>query len=360
MGSVGVRAISWPVHTEQYLTELLSGGCSELTGQTYRNRLRWFGEYLASIGCSAGDVSLETVQQWIVNQQMDGYAPKTIHDNVGAVHSFFRWLEDVRLIDVDPLRRLKPYRVPRRLPKVLPVEEVDKFLDAADSPRSRVIVELNYGCAIRTGGLTRLNVDDVDLMRGVVVIIGKGGGEQCIPLTPPAIDAIRAWLPVRAKMLGGGCRRAEAAELRAKGMTYRQIGAAMGIAPCIAVQYVTKWKKRQLPKPKTQALLVGQRGRLGPKGIRLVVKAVAADAGIQRRVYPHIFRHSAATHMLDNGADIRQIQQLLDHKLLSTTQLYTHVAVEGLRQVMRRTHPRAHFPARNLPPGNVEHRGEEH
>ena len=336
---VGV-AISWHIHTEQYLTELLGRGCSDLTAQTYRDRLRWFGEWLGGVGCAAGDVTQGTVEQWIADQRAQDYAPKTIHDNVSAVHSFYRWLEDVGRIELDPLRRLRPYKVPRRLPKVMPVKEVEEFLDAADSPRSRVIVELNYGCALRTGGLAALDVDNVDLERGVVVIVGKGGDEQCIPLTPAAVDAIRAWLPVRLQVLGGGCRRAQAAALRSQGKTYREIGAAMGIAPCIAVQYVTKWKRRQLPKPSTQALIVGQRGRLGPKGIRLVVKAVAADAGIQRRVYPHLFRHSAATHMHDNGADIRKVQQLLGHKLLNTTQVYTHVAVEGLRDVMRRTHPR--------------------
>jgi integrase/recombinase XerC len=345
---VGVGpAITWPVHTEKYLSDLAAQGCSDLTDRTYRDRLRWFGEWLISVGCFPSDVTEDTARMWIVDQKARNLAPKTIHDNLSAIRAFYRWARKTKLILEDPLESMKPYKVPLRLPKIIPVDEVEQYLEAADSPRSRVIVELNYGCAIRTGGLFNLDVDHVDLGRQVLVIVRKGGDEQCIPMTPTAVEAVRAWLPVRLQVLGGGCRRAQAAELKAKGLSYRQIGAEMGIAPCIAAQYVTKWKAGQTSKPKTQALLVGQRGRLGPRGIRLVVKAVAADAGIQRRIYPHLFRHSAATHMLDNGADIRRIQQLLGHELLNTTTRYAHVAVEGLREVMKKTHPRGGLPASN-------------
>jgi integrase/recombinase XerC len=334
------RSISIAVHGEQFLTELLNHGRSELTAKTYRFRLDQFEAWRAAVGCAVHDVKPGTLEQWIVDLRGRGLAMKTIHDNVGAVRSFYDWLEGAGYLEVDPLRRFRSIKVPERLPDVLQVETVVQILIAGErcSPLSRAIVEVLYGCGLRTGDLQRLNVDSVDLVGPVVKAELKGKKQRYIPMNAKAAAAVRLWLGERQQLLDvWQAKRDRAEELHRKGLSYRQIAAAMGVSGPTALKYVAQSKNS---RPVERALFIGRQGRLKASQIRTIVKQVAAAAGVDRRVYPHLFRHSVATHLHDNGMDIRTVQKFLGHSKLGTTEIYTHVAIAKLRSEYDRTHPR--------------------
>lgn len=338
------RSISIGVEGEQFLTEKLNLGCSQLTYRTYGDRLRWYGEFLTSIERELGDTSIALIHAWISEQRTRGWSPKMIRDNISVLRVLFKWLEDNEIIAKDPIRKLPPLHVPRRLPDVLQEPDVQQLLEAAINlrPLDLAIVELFYGSMIRTGELCALNLLDVNLRGRLAKIRGKGRKDRYVPISEAAANAIAAWLPVRDEVLGGKTRRAQAAALRDQGLTYKEIGKRMGIAPCVAVQYVAKWRRRPTPAPgATSALFVTRHGRVGPEYVRSVVHKVAKATKLARRVHPHLFRHSGSTHMLDHGADIRYIRDMLGHESIATTEIYTHVSIAQLRRVYELTHPRS-------------------
>lgn len=307
MGTQGVTLLrSLSVLVEQYLTELGNSGAEELTITTYRNRLGWWGDWLGATGISLESVTRDTIQQWISDQRVR-VSPKTkrplskkyIRDNVAAVHAFFKWLVGVGKLDRDPMSGLRPLKVPDKIPDVISVEDVNRLIDGAANTRERVVLELLYGSGIRKAELIGIDVDHVDLVGRQVKVMGKGARERMQPISHQAVDAIRAYLVDREEELARGDRR----DLR--------------------------------------ALIVTRQGRIGRQTVQDLVKAVAERVGIDRRVYPHLFRHCFATHLLDGGADLVDIQELLDHKSISTTRVYTRVSRQRIRRVFEAAHPRA-------------------
>ncbi len=230
---------------------------------------------------------------------------------VVAVRGLHRFLAVEGEVEVDPSAEVAPPAPPRRLPKALPLETVERLLQAAsvgDTPtslRDRALLEVLYGCGARVSEAVGLDVDDLELGRaddgtgGVVRVWGKGGKERVVPMGRYARDALDAWLVRGRPALARAGRGTPAVFLNARG------------------------------------------GRLSRQSAWSALRAAADRAGVTGDVSPHTLRHSFATHLLDGGADVRVVQELLGHASVTTTQIYTHVSTQHLREVYAQAHPRA-------------------
>jgi integrase/recombinase XerD len=284
----------------------------------YRRDLRRYESYLRRIGeLDPTTVNEGTVAAYVDelrNARTDAdspdagrpkYAPATIARAVAAVRSFHRFCAEEGLLASDPSEDIGGPRVPQGIPKALSEAEVAALLNAVtgEEPRAlrdRAMLETLYGAGLRISELVGLDVGDLDLHDGLVRVLGKGSKERVTPI----------------------------------GRTAR---AAIG-------DYLTRGRP-ELTRPRARAesavFLNARGGRLTRQGAWLVVRAAGDRAGLSDRLFPHVLRHSCATHMLDHGADIRVVQELLGHASLSTTQVYTKVSPERLRAVYDAAHPRA-------------------
>jgi integrase/recombinase XerD len=224
---------------------------------------------------------------------------------VVAVRGFHRFLLREGMAEVDPAASVRPPTPAKRLPKALPLDEVERLIDAAGGPgtalalRDRALLELLYGTGARISEAVGLDVDDVDLESGAVRLTGKGSKERAVPVGSYACAAVSAYLVRARPRLAGGGRGTPAMFLNARG------------------------------------------GRLSRQSAWSVLRSAAQRAGVRGDVSPHTLRHSFATHLLDGGADVRVVQELLGHASVTTTQVYTLVTVDRLREVYAAAHPRA-------------------
>ena len=235
--------------------------------------------------------------------------PSTLGRKLASVRSFFRYLVREGHCRLDPTAGMPMPRTPKRLPRPLPVDDCVALMEAAavasdpSDPkelRDHALLELLYGAGLRVGELSALDVRDVDLHRSEVRVMGKGGKERVVPLPGAAREAVAAWLDDR----------------RAPGLLAQPLFLALR-------------PRRDGPR------------RLGVRDVRRILKQRARLAGLTDRVHPHRLRHSYATHLLDMGADLREIQELLGHSSLSTTEKYTAVSADRVMEVYDRAHPRA-------------------
>ena len=234
-----------------------------------------------------------------------GLAPTSLRRRAAAIKGFYRFAFGEGLITVDVAAHIDLPRMPRLLPETLTQDEVARLLDAppADATLERALLELLYAAGLRISEALNLDLEDVSLDGAFVRVIGKGDRERLVPVGEVALDALRAWL--------AGPRETLVAEHH--------------VAPI-----------------RGGPLLLGRNGRrLARQQAWAIVKRAAAGAGLGSRVSPHTLRHSFATHLLEGGADLRIVQELLGHASISTTQLYTHVTGERIREVYARAHPRA-------------------
>ena len=274
--------------------------------------------YVADVGqlqafLEAGTPPAEVTSQHVRAFLADLHArrhPATLGRKLAALRTFFRYLVREGRCRLDPTAGMPTPRTPKRLPRPLAVDDCATLMEASkkgESPpdekclRDRALVEVLYGAGLRVGELASLDVRDVDLQRGDVRVWGKGGVERVVPLPAESRAALSAYLDAR----------------RSPGLLAQPLFTALR-------------RRRDGPR------------RLGVRDVRRVLKARAAAAGIGERVHPHRLRHSYATHLLDMGADLREIQELLGHASLSTTEKYTAVSMERLAEVYDRAHPRAH------------------
>lgn len=252
-------------------------------------------------------LKLAALRSWLAAQATAGVARTTLARRTAAARCFTAWALRTGRISTDPGARLVAPRAHRTLPAVLRAEQAAHALDAAalgaaqldpQALRDHLVMELLYASGIRVGELCGLNLDSVDIARRLLRVLGKGGTERTVPFGLPAERALQAWLTH-----GRG----------------------------------------QLATPASgSALLLGARGgRLDQRAVRRMVHQVVAAVPGAPDLAPHGLRHSAATHLLEGGADLRVVQELLGHASLATTQLYTHVSVERLRAVHAQAHPRA-------------------
>ncbi|MEO9139473.1 MAG: tyrosine recombinase XerC [Jatrophihabitans sp.] len=256
-------------------------------------------------GRSPRDVDLATLRGWLAVQHSRGAARATTARRAAALRTFSAWANRIGVLDDDPGQLLAGPKAQRTLPSVLRVDEAARLMDA-DRPgdpehvrlRDRLVVEILYAAGIRVSELVGLDTDDVDRSRRVLRVLGKGNKERTVPFGLAADRALEAWLRSGRPVL---------------------VTEASGAA-----------------------LLLGIRGaRLDPRTVRRIVHERVGDVDGAPDLGPHGLRHSAATHLLDGGADLRTVQELLGHADLATTQIYTHVSVERLRRTYEQAHPRA-------------------
>jgi integrase/recombinase XerC len=256
-------------------------------------------------GTSVGDLDLRVLRGWLAVLRDQGVARATLARRSAALRSFCSWALRAGLIDHDPGQLLATPKAHRTLPAVLRADEAARLMDvddaAAEEPvrlRDRLVVELLYATGIRVSELVGLDVDDLDRRRRVLRVLGKGNKERSVPYGLAADDALGRWLTEGRALLAS----AESGS----------------------------------------ALLLGVRGRrIDPRTVRTIVHRRAAAVTGAPDLGPHGLRHTAATHLLEGGADLRTVQEVLGHANLATTQIYTHVSVERLRATYRQAHPRA-------------------
>ena len=275
-------------------------GLSERTLAAYGADLRAYLAGLAESGVERpGDVVREDITDHLLALGASRLAARSVARHLTAIRRFHRFLAREQLAETDPSETFDSPRILRALPHWLGVDEVERLLAApeTDTPegvRDAALLELFYSCGLRLSEAAGLALRDVSLEEASVRVRGKGSKTRIVPLGRAAVDKLRAWLDARAA-----------------------------------------WK------PPTPVVFVNDRGRaLSRTAVWQIVKHHARGAGIARNVTPHMLRHSFATHLLDNGADLRAVQELLGHADISTTQIYTHVSVERLTRAHKEFHPR--------------------
>ena len=279
------------------------------TVAAYRRDLAAYEEFLRARRRRPQEVTAEVVEDYLAFLRAAGRAPSSVARALVAVRALHRFMADEGLGPPDPTLEVRRPSVPSGVPKALSEEEVGRLLAAvagthAVARRDRAILEVLYGCGLRVSELVGLSLGDVDLGQRLVRAFGKGAKERIVPLGRLAARALAEWL----EPPGRGA-----------------------LAP-------TRWARRG----DAEAVFLNTRGgRLTRQGAWAVVRHHAGRAGLGDRLSPHVLRHSCATHMLDHGADIRVVQELLGHASISTTQVYTRVSATRLRRAYDEAHPRA-------------------
>jgi integrase/recombinase XerD len=315
-----VSTVELPMPAEEFLTWLaVERGRSANTLAAYRRDLHSYTTWLADDGRPLDGVAEVDVERYVAVLRSSGRAPASVARALVAVRTLHRFLADEGTAVVDPAADVAPPRVPAGLPKPLDEADVVSLLDAVvgNGPadrRDRAMLELLYGTGMRISELCGLSLGDLDLDAALVRVFGKGAKERIVPFGEPARDALLDYLANgRAAMVPAADRRAGSA---------RPDGQGRGGA-----QDALFFNRRR--KPMTQ------------RDVRGMLERYRVAAGVPAGTSPHTLRHSYATHLLEGGADLRVVQELLGHVALTTTQTYTHVSNERLRRVYEQAHPRA-------------------
>lgn len=302
-------------HHVAYLRDLEVRGGSAATRRSYSSDLQQLLEWLAGRGLTVEQLGRREVRAYSADLGRRGYAPATLARKLSTLRGLTRFLTECSVLPADPARSLPGPRRRRRLPHVLSLHEVDSLVAATEGTdplalRDRLILELLYGCGLRSMELVALRLGDVQAAQAQIVVRGKGGKQRLVPLGDEAAAALRRYLD------------------RARGELERQRAVAAGAG--------------EAPSPRREEpLLLSRSGRaLLTSDVRRLVVKYSRLAGIAP-ASPHMLRHAYATHMLERGADLRAIQELLGHASVSTTQVYTHVSGAHLRRTYDLHHPRA-------------------
>jgi len=286
----------------------LERGLAANTIDAYTGDMAAFFTSMSSQGIvDLGQIAIGDVRSWLAQQQRSGVSAATLARRGSAARTFFHWARRTELITTDPTASLRSPKLPRRLPLAPSATNMRDVMDAmiawagddggAAAQRDVAVLEVLYGGGVRVAELCGLDIDDIDWSRNAVRVLGKGNKQRTVPLGRPALDALQAWLGRRSEL------------------------ATAGSGP---------------------AVFLGERGgRLDPRVARRIVHAAMEAVPEAPDVGPHGLRHAMATHLLEGGADLRSVQEMLGHASLGTTQLYTHVTDERLRAAYRQAHPRA-------------------
>lgn len=278
-------------------------GLAMNTLESYGRDLRQYSQFLGEDDADLDAVSRTTIVNYLLFLQKQGKATATIARRLAALKAFYQFLVREKRIKSDPTVNLESPKLEKRLPRVLTVNEVERLLAQPDATqpagmRDRAMLELLYATGIRVSELVSLNTMDVNLETGYIRCSGKGSKERIVPLGTLAIQSVS--------------------------------------------EYMAHGRPKLVKDRDEQALFVNHHGhRLTRQGFWKIVKKYADDARVEKEITPHTLRHSFATHLLENGADLRSVQEMLGHADISTTQIYTHVTKGRLKEVYARTHPRA-------------------
>jgi len=286
-----------------FLHHLREKNSSPHTIKAYAGDLENFSIYAGSRGWK--QIDHIAIRGFLSQMYEKGLSKTSVARSLAAVRSLYRWLAQEGLVDSNPAKLVATPKLPKKLPRVPTIEEMNTVLDgnmpetAAFPERDRLMLELLYGCGIRNSELTGINLDDIRMSAEAILIRGKGKKERYVPFGESARAALVAYLPARQTVL---------AETRKN----------------------------------SNALLLNQRGgRLTTRSVGRIIKKIAVSKGLSPDVHPHTLRHAFGTHMLEEGADLRAIQELLGHERLATTQRYTQLSMKHVLQVYDQTHPRA-------------------
>ena len=271
--------------------------------------------YAQGVNEVAGHVGPETITEHLVNADTEylrsflaylaesSYSPATMARKIATLRSFYKWLERNTIIDSNPMTLIRTPRQKKRLPKAIDVEQVEKLLSAPNSAtllgsRDRAILETLYSTGIRVSELVGINFGDIDQTGQAIVIRGKGRKERIVPLGTHALNAL--------------------------------------------VHYIETLQTNQISDNNEDPLFINKHNtRLSTRSVRRKVSKYLEEVGLDPSISPHTLRHSFATHLLDNGADLRSVQELLGHQSLSTTQVYTHLTTKRMQESYNDAHPRA-------------------
>ena len=271
---------------------------SSYTLRNYRADLRDFGGYLeAEESVGPLEVDRQAFRRYLARLREAGTAPASVGRKVSTIHTFYRFLARQGVLERDPLLGVSSPKRERRLPEVLAKDQLTAIIEAADSDapqglRDRAILELMYAAGLRLAEVVGLDAVGIDLREQLVRVRGKGNKERVVVIGRPAAEALR--------------------------------------------RYLRKGRPK-LARADETALFVNREGRrLSGRSVQKLVRSHALKAGLDRRVFPHLLRHSFATHLLDGGAELRVVQELLGHASANTTQIYTHVTEEQQRRVYER------------------------
>jgi len=294
-----------PVHksTARFLRSLRERNASAHTLKAYTGDLEKFAAYVGDAGWK--QIDHVRIRGFLSHLYDQGLSKTSVARALAAVRSFYRWLAREGVVDQNPAALVATPRLPKKLPRVPTIEEMNTVLDgdmpelAAWPERDQLIFELLYGCGIRNSELIGIDLDDLRWSGEVILVRGKGRKERYVPFGDAVKSALDAYLPVRQQKL-----------------TER--------------------------KQSIRALLVNLRGtRLTTRSVGRIVKRIAVAKGLSPDVHPHTLRHAFGTHLLEEGADLRAIQEMLGHERLSTTQRYTQLSMKQVLAVYDQTHPRA-------------------
>src|SRR6266704_6857256 len=289
--------------TDKFLRSLRERNVSPHTIKAYSGDLQNFCAYVGSRNWPSIDHL--AIRGFLSHLYERGLSKTSVARSLAAVRSLYRWLAQEGVVDQNPAALVATPKLAKKLPRVPTIEEINSVLDgkmpeAASFPeRDRLILELLYGCGIRNSGWIGINLDDIRQSAEAILIRGKGEKERYVPFGGSVRSALLGYLPSRGQKLA-------------------------------------------VYKKKTNALLINQRGgRLTTRSVGRIIKKIAVAKGLSPDVHPHTFRHAFGTHLLEEGADLRAIQELLGHERLATTQRYTQLTMKHVLQVYDQTHPRA-------------------
>jgi integrase/recombinase XerC len=286
-----------------FLRHLREKNSSVHTIKAYSGDLAAFAAYAGSRGWK--QIDHIAIRGFLSSLYEKGLSKTSVARSLAAVRSLYSWLAQEGVVEQNPAKLVATPKLPKKLPRVPTIEEMNSVLDGAMPEtatfpeRDLLMLELLYGCGIRNSELTGIDLDDIRLSAEAILIRGKGKKERYVPFGGSAKSALASYLPAR---------KAALAEARKN----------------------------------TQALLINRRGgRLTTRSVGRIIKKIAVAKGLSPDVHPHTLRHAFGTHMLEEGADLRAIQELLGHERLATTQRYTQLTMKHVLQVYDQTHPRA-------------------
>jgi integrase/recombinase XerC len=288
---------------DRFLSTLRAQNASPHTIKAYAGDLGYFSAYIGSR--SWPSIDHLTIRGFLSHLYEKGLGKTSVARSLAAVRSLYRWLAQEGVVEQNPAALVSTPKLAKKLPRVPTIEEMNTVLDgkmpevASLPQRDALMLELLYGCGIRNAELVGIDLDDIRLSAEAILIRGKGKKERYVPFGDSVKAALSAYLPIR-----------------------KQIFA--------------------VNKKNTPALLINQRGgRLTTRSVGRIIKKIAVAKGLSPDVHPHTLRHAFGTHMLEEGADLRAIQEMLGHERLSTTQRYTQLSMKHVLHVYDQTHPRA-------------------
>jgi integrase/recombinase XerC len=304
--------------TDDFLRHLRERDASPHTIKAYAGDLDIFAAYIGNQDWTKHDskkhdwkkIDHIVIRGFLSHLYDKGLSKTSVARALAAVRSLYRWLAQEGVVEQNPAKLVSTPKLPKKLPRVPTIEEMNRVLDgkmpevASFPERDRLLFELLYGCGIRNSELVGINLEDISLSNEAILIRGKGKKERYVPFGGSALAALSIYLPWRQQLLAT--------------------------------------LKKSISTKSTPALLINQRGgRLTTRSVGRIIKRIAVAKGLSPEVHPHTLRHAFGTHMLEEGADLRAIQELLGHERLATTQRYTQLSVKHVMNVYDQTHPRA-------------------